>query len=124
MIVNQQFGWFWILLGFISGGIIGLKFHDEYWLGGYSSHPRRFVRLGHISFIGLGIINILFALSENSLHLPALWMNVTTFAFLVGGITMPLSCFISAFRSGFNPLFVIPVVALMMGGILVLFGVM
>ncbi len=31
------------------------------WLGDYSSLPRRLMRLGHIAFFGLGILNILMA---------------------------------------------------------------
>ena len=68
MPINEVFGWLWIMLGFLSGMVIGLLFHDEQWLGGYASCPRRLIRLGHISFVGLGILNILF--QEVRIDLP------------------------------------------------------
>lgn len=38
---------------------LGLKFQRDGWLGGYASFAGRLIRLGHISFIGLGFLNIL-----------------------------------------------------------------
>ena len=43
-------------------------FHGEDWLGGYGSWRRRMLRLGHISMIGTGLLNLAFALSVG--HLP------------------------------------------------------
>ena len=59
--MNETFGWLWVALGLLSGTILGLRFQREDWLGGYASHRRRLVRLGHISLFGLGFLNILFA---------------------------------------------------------------
>ena len=39
-------------------------------MGGYASLRRRMTRLGHISFFGLGIINVLFALSLIAIPIP------------------------------------------------------
>ena len=50
--------------------VLGLFFHRENWLGGYASLKRRMYRLGHISFFGLGAVNLLFWLTVKSL--PAL----------------------------------------------------
>jgi hypothetical protein len=55
-------GWIGMVLGILSGAFIGLFFHQEHWLGGYNSFPRRLVRLGHISFFGLGILSVLLGL--------------------------------------------------------------
>jgi hypothetical protein len=57
---NLTLAWLWILLGFVSGMVLGLFFHRENWLGGYGSFQRRMYRLGHISFFGLGAVNALF----------------------------------------------------------------
>ena len=73
MVVNEAFGWLWIVLGFASGTLLGLKFQSESWLGGYGSHRRRLIRLGHISFLGLGFLNILFAHSVPQLRLSQAW---------------------------------------------------
>jgi hypothetical protein len=52
-ILNFYAAWIGILLGFIAGAVLGLFFHDENWMGGYSSWRRRMSRLGHISFFAL-----------------------------------------------------------------------
>ena len=63
MRTNLFAGWVAISLGFVAGAVPGLFFWLEDWLGGYGSWRRRLVRLAHISFFGLGFINVLFALS-------------------------------------------------------------
>jgi len=60
---NLILAWLWILLGFVSGMMLGMFFHGENWLGGYGSFKRRMYRLGHISFFGLGAVNLLFWLT-------------------------------------------------------------
>ena len=108
---HLYFAWIWILVGLVSGAIIGMFFHDEAWLGGYSSWRRRMVRLGHVSFLGTGLLNFAFALSvdrvgrDGAPGLPAV-------LFVIGAVTMPLVCFLSAWREGFRGFFVVPVVSL------------
>src|SRR5688500_9360107 len=76
VMINEAFGWFWILVGFISGMVMGLRFAHEDWLGGYQSHARRMLRLGHISFVGLGVLNILFAHTLERIQLESGWIMV------------------------------------------------
>jgi len=109
--MNLYLGWIWITAGFISGAIVGLFFHDRDWLGGYDAWRRRMVRLGHISFLGTGLLNLAFAFTcalreGSSPPLLASWL------FVVGALTMPLVCFLSAWRDGFRCLFPIPVASL------------
>ena len=61
--INLHFAWIWMLGGMISGAVIGLFFHDPQWLGGFGSWRRRMLRLGHIAFLGTGLLNLGFALS-------------------------------------------------------------
>ena len=61
--LNLVFAWVWILAGFLSGMVLGLRFHDDNWLGGYGSFKRRMHRLAHISFFGLGAVNLFFHLT-------------------------------------------------------------
>ena len=110
-------GWSGMLMGVISGAVIGLLFHKKDWLGGYSSHSRRMVRLGHISFFGIGLINLFYALSIGPMNVPAddalrgAWM-------LMGAlITMPICCFLTAWKPQARHLFPIPVICAA-GGIL------
>ena len=122
MPTNESFGWLWILIGFVSGFFLGLGFHRDEWLGGYGSFRRRLIRLGHISFIGLGFLNILFALSAPRLVLGGSWLSLASGSLIVGGITMPLACGLMAWRRNFYPLFAVPVLSLLIGVALVVVG--
>ena len=109
--LHLYFAWIWILVGLVSGAIIGMFFHDENWLGGYSSWRRRMVRLGHISFLGTGLLNFVFALSVDQVGLDGA-PRLPAVLFVVGAVTMPLVCFASAWREGFRSFFFVPVVSL------------
>lgn len=104
-----------MVAGALSGAVIGLFFHDEHWMGGYASLPRRMVRLGHIAFFGLGILNVLFALSVAAVPIPPSFHRVASAGFAVGALTMPTCCFLTAWRAGFRHLFPIPVLAILSG---------
>lgn len=112
--INLAVGWFSFLLGALSGAWMGLKFHREDWLGGYQSFRRRMVRLGHIAFFGLGLINILFALS--AVQFPtSTWTGWASRLLVVGAATMSANCFLTAWRGGFRHLFFIPAGATTIG---------
>ena len=113
-----------MLAGTISGAAIGLFFHREDWLGGYASLRRRMLRLGHIAFFGLGFVNVLFALSAGALRLPSSYGRFAAAAFAVALVTMPLCCFLTAWRPRFRLLFPIPVAAMLCGLAALLGGVM
>jgi hypothetical protein len=104
------------------GSYVGLFFHQEGWAGGYSAFRRRMLRLGHVSFFGLGILNILFGMTSKVSGHVIPHANVAVMGFLLGAITMPLCCFLTAWRMPFRHLFPIPVVSVAIGVILVLLG--
>jgi hypothetical protein len=108
-------GWAGMLAGGLSGAAIGLFFHDERWMGGYGSFRRRLTRLGHISFFGLGFLNLLFAFTHHLASLPGSWGGAAAGALLTGAITMPTCCFLSAWRKPFRHLFAVPVLAVVGG---------
>lgn len=110
--LNLLAGWSGFLGGALSGALIGLYFHREDWLGGYNSFPRRMVRLGHIAFFGIGLINILFALSVTT---ASVWTDWGSRFLVVAMITMPLNCFLTAWRKPFRHLFFIPAGSTMAG---------
>jgi hypothetical protein len=119
--MNLFAGWIGLLCGVVSGAVIGLFFHREDWMGGYDSFRRRLTRLGHISFFGLGFVNLFFGLTVAALHLadsPAL--SLAGRCLLVGAVTMPTCCFLSAWRKPFRHLFPIPVVSVLAGIVLLL----
>jgi hypothetical protein len=109
--INLYAGWAGILCGVMAGAVIGLFFHHESWLGGYASWPRRMLRLGHISFFGIGFINLAFALTAARLGLAGgAWASILLLAAAVG---MPLVCFVSAFWKPFRNLFPVPVLCVL-----------
>lgn len=112
--MNLLFGWVWISLGFVSGAFLGLRFNKEGWLGGDSSLRRRLYRLAHISFFGLGVLNILLSLTLSSLEKAH---PVAEGAFILGAVTMPLACILFASNPRLKWLFGIPVAALLLGTI-------
>ncbi len=58
--LNLWVAWGGILLGLLSGIAQGLHFHKSDWLGGYGSWSRRMMRLGHVSFFGIALLNLAF----------------------------------------------------------------
>lgn len=120
--LNIFAGWAGFLAGIISGALIGMFFHRDDWMGGYDSYRRRMVRLGHISFFGLGILNVLFGLTLKSAHFPLHWLPWASWCMLAGACTMPLCCFLSAWRKPFRHLFFVPVSSLLSGVTIILFN--
>lgn len=118
-ITNWYAGWSLLLAAFITGAILGLFFWREDFMGGYDSWRRRLTRLGHIALAALGVLNMVYGLSP----LPAAgsWQaNGAAAGLIVGGIAMPLVCFLSAWKMPLRHLFVIPVAALIAATICVL----
>lgn len=112
---NLLAGWIGMLGGVVSGAIIGLFFHREEWMQGYSSFRRRMIRLGHISFFGLGFLNMMHALTVSVVPLPPTLVRVASLGFIVGAITMPLCCFLAAWHKPFRHLFPLPVGSVLLG---------
>ena len=119
--INWWIGWSMILAAFVGGAIVGIWFHQENFLGGYTSFRRRIVRLGHIALAELGILNVVFALSP--------WPEpgegiawAASACFVVGGLLMPLVCFLTGWRAAWRHAFFIPVLCLIAAVIFTLWG--
>lgn len=113
-IVNLYAAWLSMLLGAVAGALQGLYFRNEEWLGGYGSWPRRMMRLGHVSFFGLGLLNLSFALTAKTLGLGE-GVALPSALLLVGLVTMPLVCYLSAVRDVLRHLFFVPVLSVLAG---------
>jgi len=120
--VNLLFGWAWVLVGLVLGAVAGVFFYDANWLGGYGSWRRRMVRLGHISFLGTGLLNLgfvfTFALKPS---IPP--TQAASLMFVAGGATMRLVCYLSAWKDRFRFLFVIPVASLIAAAVITVLAV-
>ena len=71
MQINIIAAWIGFLAGCLSGAIPGLFFHKKDWVGGYSSWARRLIRLAHISFFGIGLLNISLAFTARTMGLES-----------------------------------------------------
>jgi len=110
--LNLWAAWVGILLGMTSGMIQGLFFDRERWLGGYSSWPRRLMRLGHISFFGIAFLNLAYA---NTVWLlgPQTHVPLASVLLVAGAVSMPLVCYLAAWRKPLRHLFPLPVLSLL-----------
>jgi hypothetical protein len=120
-VANWFAGWGMILAAFVTGAAIGLFFHRETFWGGYASFRRRIMRLGHIALAALGMINLLYAMSP----WPAAgtWQGAWgSHLWILGGVSMPVVCFLAGWRESLRHLFFIPVAALSAAVVLTLMG--
>lgn len=120
--MNLFAGWIGVLGGVLSGAIIGLFFHRDDWAGGYGSFARRMLRLGHISFFGIAFLNFALGFTLTVVSLPSVFVQVASLAMVVGAVTMPLFCFLTAWRKAFRHLFFIPVASVLVSALGVVFG--
>ncbi len=113
----------WALIGgaFLTGAVIGLRFHDEEFWGGYSSFRRRIVRLGHVALAALGLLNVVFAIAPWPPG-GSRFGQLASIMLLLGAIAMPAVCFLTGWRAGFRRLFFIPVALLLLAVVLILLG--
>ena len=120
VIFSLQAGWFGMFGGVLSGACIGLFFLKPGWLGGYGSQARRLVRLGHISFFGIGLLNLFYALSLGPLGIPEGLARWGSLALLLALLAMPTCCFLSAWKEPFHHLFPLPVLGAATGIVIIL----
>ena len=78
--------------------------------------------MGHISFFGLGAVNLLFFLTAKSLAASSP-LNIAANLLIVGAITMPICCAVMAHFQKMYLIFAVPVVSLIVGGFLTLMEV-
>ncbi len=117
--LNLLAAWIGILLGLVSGIVPGLLFQNKDWMGGYASWRRRLTRLGHISFFGIGALNLGFYLTMQNTQ-AASCLCIASFLFVVGAATMPTICYLSAWKKFFRHFFFIPVTSLIVATLLTL----
>jgi len=119
---NIVAAWIAFLFGALAGAVAGLLFHGEAWLGGYGSWRRRLMRLGHVAFFGIGFINLGFGLTVQALGLASRGIDDASFLLIVGLITMPLVCYLAAWKKGFRHLFIVPVGSVVVAVALTIFA--
>lgn len=116
--LNLLVAWIWVGLGFLSGLALGLGFNREQWLGGYASWKRRLYRLGHISFFGLGMVNLMFYFTVRAFPSGDLFAAIASIGFVAGAVTMPVCCLLMAHWPKAKAAFAVPVLSLLLAGVL------
>ncbi len=102
--LNRSVGWTSLAVGVAAGLVMGLWSFDgplqpPAWIGGYTDTSRRLVRLAHIAFIGLGLIDILIAreLAQSALRPKA--RAVASWSMAFGNVALPLTLVAAAIYS-------------------------
>lgn len=119
---NMWAGWTGMVFGLLFGAIIGLRFHEEGFAGGYSAFRRRMLRLAHIAFFGIGIINVLYALTLESADILVRYPLLASMCLAAAVVLMPLLCVLTAWKAIFRHLFALPVFCVAVPLILLLEG--
>jgi hypothetical protein len=122
---NISFGWIWILIGIIVGAIMGMwSFNGPLTspVGDYVSLPRRMLRLSHIAFIALAIINILYGYEIDKTRLKEKLKKLGSNCMIYGGVLMPLVLLVSVFFENFKYLTAIPATLIIIALILMVLG--
>ena len=94
--VHLAIGWTSLAFGAASGLLMGLwSFGGPVpvpdWLGDYGDLPRRLLRLGHIAFFGLGILNIMVARHIARSRLRPGWRRAALICMSFGNVLLPLT---------------------------------
>jgi hypothetical protein len=113
--LNIVFGWAWMVLGLIFGMVLGMRAEGEEWLGGYSSLARRYLRLAHVAFIALSIINILYGRELGAVDLPISLKNIGSYLMIFGTAGVPLTCISAAFFRKTKYFLPVPALAVLAG---------
>ena len=105
-LTNLAIAWGSMAIGALTGLILGLwSFGGPVpvpdLLGEYDALPRRLMRLGHIAFFGLGILNILMAVHLGRIKSGDSHARIALLAMNFGNILLPLTLVCAAF---FEPL--------------------
>ena len=121
--INIKFGWSWIVLGIISGMFLGmfafngpLELSDK--MMDYTSLPRRILRLDHISFLGLGFLNIVYGVTVRVLEIKT--PKFLSWLFILGAISMSAFLLVTVFYEPFKYALIIPASLLFVAVILFL----
>jgi hypothetical protein len=109
-------------VGFLSGMILGLRAEGEQWLGGYVSVTRRYLRLAHVAFVALSIINILYGKELGTIDLSNHIKNIGSALMIFGAAGVPLACISAAFLRKTRYLLPVPAAAVLIGVIILLIG--
>lgn len=129
--LNVVFGWVCMNFGFLTGLLMGAKVEQfglntlkegPTWMNGYDSVPRRLLRLGHIAFIMLPLLNILYGTHIDATPLTEMWKRIGSYAMIFGGIGVPVLCLAAAYYRPVKILLGLPATAVLVGNLIIAWG--
>ena len=93
---NRAVGWASIAVGIAVGLVLGMWSFDgpmptPEWIGAYADTSRRLIRLGHIAFIGLGLLNILLDHELTRTALGATTRALASRLMIAGNVLLPVA---------------------------------
>lgn len=114
---NLAVAWTSLAIGAITGMILGLwSFGGPVpvpaWIGEYDDLPRRFLRLGHIAFFGLGFINIMLSRHFSGANAVRSGSQLALGLMNFGNIVLPPTLVASAFFEPFKYVMSLPASAI------------
>ena len=94
--VNLAVGWSSLAVGALTGLILGIwSFGGPVpvpeWIGDYDTLSRRLLRLGHIAFFGLGILNIMLARHLGRSRRVSYPKRLALTAMIFGNVFLPVT---------------------------------
>ena len=113
--LNRAIGFTSLLLGVVSGMILGLwsfggPLPVPEGIGGYGELARRFLRLGHIAFFGLGLINLAIAGHSGRLNFSPTARRRALMLINLGNVGLPPLLLAAAWQPVLLYLMPVPVV--------------
>jgi hypothetical protein len=124
---NRLVGWASLALGVAVGLVMGLWSFDgplqpPAWIGEYTDTSRRLVRLGHIAFIGLGVIDILLERELVGSALGRAGRRVASWSMVIGNVLLPITLFASAVYRPIKYFMAVPASAVFVALVLAAWG--
>jgi hypothetical protein len=124
---NRFVGWTCIAVGVATGLVLGLWSFDgpvdvPRWIGSYEDTSRRLVRLGHIAFLGLGILNLLLSRELPGSSLGPRAKRVASVSMNFGNIFLPLTLFASGAYRPLKIFMAPPAISVFVALVLVTYG--
>ena len=125
---NRVVGWASMVAGAGTGLLMGLWSFDgpvpvPDWIGDYEATARRLIRLGHIAFFGLGILNLLLARELPRLALTDRLARAAARSMNFGNIFLPVTLFAAAAYSPLKYLLPFPAVSVFIALCIMAYGV-